>query len=102
MRIDNDTHSLLSDAEKAEFDLWGDLLESKGYAMLVQFLEGQGGSIQSVIDNPNSWDEHVYARGQRDALNWVLNLEAILEARIAEKSIEADVVEFDTAIGMEL
>ena len=102
MRIDNDTHALLSDGEKAEFALWGELLESKGYAMLVQFLEGQGESIQAVIDNPNTWDEHVYARGKRDALNWVFNLEAILEARVAEKTVEYDIADFDADIGIEL
>ena len=65
-------------------------LEGKGYELLTQFLSGQAESIHSIIQNPSSWDEHIYARGQRDALNYVLNLESILEARVSEKIIEAE------------
>lgn len=100
MRIDSETLALMSDAERAEFAIWTELLESKGYEILCQFLTGQAESVHSIIQNPNNWDEHVYARGQRDALNYVLNLEAILEARIAEKTVEADVAEFEETLSL--
>lgn len=98
MQIDNTTHLKLSDEEKEEFEIWVELLESRGYKALVQFLSGQYESLHSVIQNPNSWDEHVYARGQRDGLNLVLNLEAILEARVQELSVEDEVDEFERSL----
>lgn len=98
MQIDSNIHKKLSDSEKEEFEIWNELLESRGYEALVQFLSGQYESLHAVIQNPNSWDEHLYARGHRDGLNLVLNLEAILEARIQELSVEEDVEEFERSL----
>lgn len=98
MEIDNTTHLNLSDAEKQEFEIWNELLESRGYAALVEFLSGSYESIYATLQNPSSWDQHVYARGQRDALNLVLNLEGILEARIQELSAAEDVAEFEESL----
>lgn len=98
MRIDSDIHAHMSDSEKQEFAIWADLLESKGYELLVQFLSGQAESVHSAIQNPNSWEEHIYARGQRDALNMVLNLETILEARISEMSVREEVEELEESL----
>lgn len=98
MQIDNSIHLKLTDEEKQEFEIWQELLESRGYKALTQFLQGQYDSLHAVIQNPNSWDEHVYARGQRDGLNLVLNLEAILEARVQELSVEDEVDEFERSL----
>jgi hypothetical protein len=98
MRIENEALALMSNAEKAEFAIWADFLEGKGYELLTQFLSGQAESIHSIIQKPSSWDEHIYARGQRDALNYVLNLESILEARVSEKIIEAELEEVEESL----
>lgn len=84
MNIEQHTLLGMSDEEKAEYDIWTELLDSRGYNLLLQFLQGYMDNSQAVIQNPNSWDEHLYHRGQRDALTLVFQLEAILEARIAE------------------
>ena len=98
MQIDNQIHLQMSDAEKAEFEIWKELLESRGYAALLTFLSGQTDAIQATLENPSSWDHHVYARGQRDALNLVFNLEGILEARINELAVADDVDEFEESL----
>jgi hypothetical protein len=98
MRIEAEALSLMSDAEKAEFAIWENLLNSEGYEILCQFLQGQAESVHNIIQNPNNWDEHVYARGQRDALNMVLNLESIIEARVAEMTVADDVAEFEESL----
>lgn len=100
MRIESDILAKMSDGEKAEFAIWADLLESKGYELLCQFLSGNSDSVHAVIQNPSSWDEHVYARGQRDALNYVLNLEAILEARVMEMHVSDDVEELEESLSL--
>ena len=100
MRIDSDILAKMSDGEKAEFAIWADLLESKGYELLCQFLTGNAESVHAVIQNPNTWDEHVYARGQRDALNFVLNLETILENRVMEMHVAEDVEEFEESLSL--
>jgi hypothetical protein len=57
-------------------------------------------SVHAVIQNPSSWDEHVYARGQRDALNFVLNLETILENRVMEMHVAEDVEELEESLSL--
>lgn len=98
MRIDNEVHAQMSATEKAEFAIWAELLDSRGYELLVQFLSGQAESVHNIIQNPNTWEEHVYARGQRDALNYVLNLEAILEARVAEMTAADEIEELEESL----
>ncbi len=98
MRIESDALKRMTPAEQAEFNLWESFLNSEGYEILCQFLQGQADSVHNVIQNPNSWDEHVYARGQRDALNMVLNLESILEARVSEMTVADDVAEFEESL----
>ena len=53
MRIENEALALMSNAEKAEFAIWADFLEGKGYELLTQFLSGQAESIHSIIQNPS-------------------------------------------------
>lgn len=98
MRIDSEILAKMSEGEKAEFAIWAELLESKGYELLCQFLQGNSESVHAVIQNPSSWDEHVYARGKRDALNFVLNLETILENRVMEMHVAEDVDEFEESL----
>jgi hypothetical protein len=98
MRIDGNTLLRMSDGEKAEFAIWTEFLEGDGYQLLRQFLEGQSESAHHIIQNPANWDEHVYARGTRDALNFVLNLESILEARIAEIEVALETEEIEESL----
>ena len=86
----------LTTDDKQELEIWTELLESRGYRQLLLFLEGNFNSVKAVIENANSWDEYLYSRGGRDALNLVLNLETILATRmelVAEAKIEAEEVE---------
>jgi hypothetical protein len=82
MHINQDALGILSDADKQEFEVWQELLSSRGYKLLTEFLSEQQGGNQNVLENAANWDAYVYARGQRDALNSVLNLEQILEGKI--------------------
>ena len=81
MDIKQEHHALLSGEDKQEFEIWEELLNHRGYALLHEFLSGHNDSCAAVIQNPGTWDNHNYARGYRDALALVLNLEAILEAK---------------------
>ena len=94
--LSQETLAALSTDDKQELEIWTELLESRGYKQLLLFLEGNFNSISTVIDNANNWDEYMYARGSRDALSLVLNLETILASRmelVAEAKIEADQVQ---------
>ena len=102
MYLDSAVLQKMGPSEQAEFQMWESFLESDSYKLLCEFLGNQAESVHYVIQNPNSWDEHVYARGQRDALNLVLNLEAILEARVQEMVAEADEDEMDQHVSIEL
>ena len=102
MQISQETINRMDAGDQTEFQIWSELLESRGYSLLVEFLESQAESIHAILQNPNSWDEHLYNRGRRDALSQVLNLEAILEARVAEIDAESvDTVE-DYEVELEL
>ena len=82
MQIDDTVHASLTDADKQELEIWQELLDSRGFAQLQKMLAEQSESIQQVIANANNWDAYVYARGQRDSLSLVTNLEAILEHKV--------------------
>jgi hypothetical protein len=90
MQIPQQVLGSLTDTDKQEYEIWQELLNSRGYRLLVDFLSEQQASTQSVIDNANTWDAYVYARGQRDGLGNVLNLEAILEAKIEQVAEELE------------
>ena len=91
MDIKQEHHALLSGEDKQEFEIWEELLNHRGYALLHEFLSGHNDSCAAVIQNPGTWDNHNYARGYRDALALVLNLEAILEAKVVQ--IAEDILE---------
>lgn len=84
MDLSQETLSALSADDKQELEIWTELLESRGFDLLVRFLQGNYDSNTQVIENAASWDGYVYARGARDALGLVLNLEQIIEARLKE------------------
>lgn len=102
MQISQDTINRMEPGDQAEFQIWTELLESRGYKLLVEFLQGNAESVHAILQNPNSWDEHLYNRGRRDALLQVLNLEAILEARVAEIDAESEETFEDYEVELEL
>lgn len=102
MQISQDTINRMESGDQAEFQIWTELLESRGYKLLVEFLQGNAESVHAILQNPNSWDEHLYNRGRRDALLQVLNLEAILEARVAEIDAESEETFEDYEVELEL
>jgi hypothetical protein len=85
MRIDSEILAKMSEGEKAEFAIWAELLDSKGYELLCQFLQGNSDSVHAV---------------KRDALNFVLNLETILENRVMEMHVTEDVEELEEALSL--
>ena len=90
MRIEQHILNGMNPQEKAEYDIWEELLESRGFEILEQYLNGYLESNHAILQNPNSWDQHVYSRGFRDALLLVLNLEQILEAKVMETVASAE------------
>jgi len=91
MDLSQDILAALTPEDKQELEIWEELLASRGYDLLVRFLTGNAESVAAIIENANNWDQYVYARGSRDALNLVLNLEEILAARLtqtAEENVE--------------
>ena len=91
MHLSQEILGALGEEDKQELEIWTELLESRGFELLKRFLSDNYESNKAVIDNAVNWDGYVYARGARDALNLVLNLQEILEARLtqtAEETIE--------------
>ncbi len=82
MFIDEESLGLLTDQDKEEFAIWEELLSSRGFALLKEFLEVRAESANSVIENAVSWEHYQYNRGGRDALALVLNLETTLEQKV--------------------
>jgi len=82
MHIDQDAARILTDGEKQEYEVWQELLDSRGYKLLKEFLAESQVTTTSIIEHAGSWDQYLHARGQRDGLDLVLNLEALLESRI--------------------
>jgi hypothetical protein len=99
MQIPQEVLGTLSDTDKQEYEIWQELLNSRGYALLVDFLKDTSESNQGVINNANSWDAYVYARGQRDGLGQVLNLELILNAKVESIAEElAEIAEQESSV----
>lgn len=96
MNLSQDTLAMLSPEDKQELEIWNELLSSRGFELLIRYLQGNAESNAQVIENAANWDGYVYARGARDALNLVLNLQEILEARLNQTAEEnVDLLEED-------
>lgn len=95
MHIEEKALGILSDTDKQEFEVWQELLNSRGYKLLIEFLTEQDNSVQAVLENAANWDAYVFARGQRAAVGLVLGLETLLEARIegiVDQHVESEVL----------
>lgn len=93
MDIPQEVLGIMTDQDKQEYEIWQELLNSRGYKLLLEFLEDGAEAVDAVIQNAHSWDAYVFARGQKDGLYRTLNLEAILDAKIeslAEQLAEAE------------
>jgi hypothetical protein len=90
MDIPQSVLASLTDQDKQEYEIWQELLNSRGFLLLTEFLKDGAESTKAVIDNANNWDAYVFARGQRDGLDRVLNLQAILDAKIESIAEELD------------
>jgi hypothetical protein len=73
-----------------ELALWEALFESPGYALQKQVVVEQLEAALSVLANAPSWETYQYARGARDALNVVFNLEATVQYKVQEKLQELE------------
>jgi hypothetical protein len=85
MHITQDALGLLTETEKQEFEIWQELIDSRGYRQLIEYLQGHQKAVSLGIDHAPSWEDYLYNRGQRDAFNVVIQLPEILEAQIAAK-----------------
>lgn len=102
MHIEESILGILSDTDKQEFEVWQELLNSRGYKLLTEFLVEQDVGIQSTIENAANWDAYVFARGQRNVTSTILQLESILQSKIqtivddhVSEVLEDDPNEFD-------
>lgn len=79
----------LSPQDKEELAMWEGLIAHPGFKLLIQRVSAQYDSAIGVLANAPNWDAYTYARGIRDSLSGVINLEAFLEFSVQEKLQEA-------------
>lgn len=95
MHLDQDVLKALSPEDKQELEIWEELIASRGYEQLRLLLSQQKESMEAIIQTAQNWDQYLYARGSRDGLNLVLNLEAILEDKLKAKAHEVEEIDED-------
>lgn len=79
----------LSPQDKEELAMWEGLIAHPGFKLLIHRVSSQYDSALGVLANAPNWDAYTYARGIRDSLAAVINLEAFLEFSVHEKLEEA-------------
>lgn len=88
MNLEQGTIAALTNEEKQELELWTELIESRGFNQLRELMEQEAQSNRDIIENAANWDQYVYARGKRDAIDILLNLQEIIEYRLSQMADE--------------
>lgn len=87
----------LTAAEKETYGKLQSVLGSPGFKIIEQDLQEKVIALQPTLQNPQSWEAHCYARGVRDGIAQLLNIEERIRLeysqKIAERAAEVEEVE---------
>lgn len=65
----------LTAGEKETYGKLQSVLGSPGFKIILQDLQEKVLALQPTLQNPANWEAHVYARGVRDGLAQLINIE---------------------------
>lgn len=95
--MEPDFWSKLTDSEKETYGQLQAVLGSPGWKVISRDLNDILEGLRGTLDNPPTWDAHVYARGVRDGLFQLIGLEERItlefQNAVAQRELEAETTE---------